>query len=555
MAAVTFALPLAWLWLLSLVPVVILHFLRRKERDWPVSALFLWEGIRPDRPHLLQRLRRRLDLLLFLQALAVILFAFVLSRPMAFAVRPSGATLLVLDGSAFTAARPVAERVKAEAKRVVEESAGPWAVLLWADPPALLCPPTSSRGEVLRALERYSPTLARRPPLAQALALLPEPWPRTVVITADPAGIPGAEVIQVARPANLAITAFSVRPTPDGTRYEAFLRLLNATGRFQDVQVRVRTEAGEFWTSRLLPPDAEEDVVLPLSGARAGAFVAELLPEDAFPWDNVRYFAFSTAAFRVAWWGPEERYLWAALRAAAPLVRAEKDADLHVIVSSQLEVEPQGPALFVAAGSPAGPRGAARDAGPLRAAPSPLLAHVSLGKFRIARVHELRLPAGAEVLAWAGDLPLLATWEGPNGRRIFFSADLSASNLPLLPDFPVLIRNLLGWLLPEEPAPLLVVGESLRLPEGFRVITEAGAVEGVWVPERPGLFELRRPQGPGYIAVNVPWEASRPPLPAGPSEEPRVAQARMDLPLWPWALFLLLPLLLGEALLFRWGRG
>ena len=70
----SFASPWAWLWLLSLVPVLILHFLRRREREYPVSALFLWEGIRPDRPHFLERLRRRFDLLLLLQVFAVLLF-------------------------------------------------------------------------------------------------------------------------------------------------------------------------------------------------------------------------------------------------------------------------------------------------------------------------------------------------------------------------------------------------------------------------------------------------------------------------------------------------
>jgi hypothetical protein len=41
---VSFAAPWAWLWVLALLPVFILHFLRKKERDWPVSALFLWVG-------------------------------------------------------------------------------------------------------------------------------------------------------------------------------------------------------------------------------------------------------------------------------------------------------------------------------------------------------------------------------------------------------------------------------------------------------------------------------------------------------------------------------
>lgn len=550
----TWELPWAWLWVLALIPVVLLHFLRRRERDFPVSALFLWEGIRPDQPHFLQRLRRRFDLLLFLQVLAVVLFAFALSRPGFFALQPGGATLVVLDASASTASEAVAQKIREEAKRVVRESSGPWAAVLWTDPPAVLVERTSSRAEILRALDLYQPTLSRRPPLARALALFPEPWPRVVVITDNPAGVAGAEVIQVERPPNLALTAFSVRPTPDGTRYEAFLRILNATPKYQDVQVRIRTEAGEFWASRLLPPGGEEDLVLPLFGVRAGAFVAELLPGDPFPWDNVRYFAFSTGTVRVAFLGQGDRYLWAALRAAASTVRAEDSADLYVAVSTELMEEPAGPALLVASGSPDCPGEGFRPAGTLRAEPSALLAHVSLEKFRIARVYALYLPSEAKVLAWAGEFPLLALWESPHGRRAFLTAELVSSNLPLLPDFPVLMRNLLGWLLPEEPAPLLEVGEPLRLPPGYAVVTEVGDVEGLWMPEEPGLYQLRRPDGFGYVAVNVPWEASQPPLSLGVSA-PKQNQAEITLPLWPWVLLAILPLLLVEAVLFAGGRG
>lgn len=544
-----FLLPLAWLWLLALIPVVVLHFLRRKERDWPVSALFLWEGVRPDRPHFVQRLRRRFDLLLLLQMLGVVLLAFALSHPVFFTTKPSGATLLILDGSAAVAASGTAEEIVAQAKRVLAESAGPWAAILWASPPQLLCGSTSSRAELLQALAQYEPTLTKRPELSQALALFPEPWPRVVVITDDPQGVEGTEVVEVERPENLGITAFAVRPSPDGVRYEAFLRVLNATRKFQDVQVRVRTEAGEFWTSRLVPPAAEEEVVLPLSGVRTQVFTAELLPSDAFPWDNVRYFAFSSAEVRVAWQGQDDRYLWAALRAGAPVVRVDGDADLLIAAYADLSGEPVGPAFFLAAGGPSCPRGALREAGPLRGTASSLLTHVSLEKFRIANVYEIRLPQEAEVVIWAGEFPLLALWNSPYGRRVILAADLASSNLPLLPDFPVLVRNLLGWLLPEEPAPLAVVGESVRLPEGFQLLLDSETVEDVWVPDKPGIFVLRRPKGAGYLAVNVPWEASYPPALQAKSER-QVFQAQVAVELWPWVLFSLVPLLLGEAVLF-----
>lgn len=545
----SFASPWAWLWLSSLIPVLILHFLRRREREYPVSALFLWEGIRPDRPHFLERLRRRFDLLLLLQVLAVFLFSSALSQPFLRTQRPSGATLLVLDGSASASREGVAEEIVSQAREIIARSAGPWAILLWADPPEVLCGRTSSVAEAHQALSRFQPRLTRRPELAQVLALLPEPWPRIVVITDNPAGVTGAEVVQVPRPENLALTAFSVRPSPDGTRYEAFLRILNDTSAFKDVQVRVRTAAGEYWASRLVPPGEEEIVVLPISGMRESAFVAELSPMDSFPWDNVRYFAFSSGEVRVLWRGEEDRYLWAALRAAAPAVRVSSSPDLVVAYSTELKEDPLGPAFLVGTGTPGFPKGKLREAGPIRGEAHPVLNHVSLSQFRVGKVWESAIPVEAQVVLWAGDLPLLALWEGPYGRWAFLTADLRSSNFPLLPDFPILIRNILGWLLPEEPPSLLMVGEALRLPEGFSVVVEGEEVEGLWVPEKPGFYELRRPHGKGFLAVNVPWEASAPVVFLAQAP-PAPQLAEVSLPLWPWVLLALLPLLLGEALLF-----
>ena len=545
----TFAFPLAWLWLLALLPVLLLHFLRKKERDWRVSALFLWEGVRPDRPRFVERLRARWDLLLLLQGLAVVLSAFALSRPEREVLRPAGATLLVLDGSAAMAAEGTREKVLAAAEQILKNSAGPWAVVLWTTPPEILVPPTAELGLALAGLHRYAARLTRRPELPQALALLPEPWPRVVVITNDPTGITGAEVVQIPRPENLGITAFAVRPSPDGLRYEAFLRILNATEAYKDVQIRILSEAGEFWASRLVPPGAEEEVVLVLPGARAGAFVAELRPTDAFPWDNVRYCALGGGEIGVGWRGREDRYLWAALRAAAPVRRVDQDPDLFVVAHADLSGEPWGPCLLVNAGWPGLSRLGEKEPGPLRAEASPLLENLSLAEWRLGRVALYELPLGARVLLWAGDTPLLFVWESPWGRRAVLALDLGRSNLPLLPDFPILVRNLLGWLLPQEPVEAVLVGEAVTLPPGFSVRTEEGTFEGVWVPQRPGIFQVQGPKGLRPLAVNVPWEASY--LAKTPVEGVgELKPVRAALPLWPWATAGLVLVLAAEAALF-----
>ncbi|MBC7221784.1 BatA domain-containing protein [Candidatus Bipolaricaulota bacterium] len=550
----TFAFPWAWLWLFSLVPVLLLYFLRKRERDWPVSALFLWEGVKPDRPRFLERLRAQVDLLLFLQVLAVVLSAAALSRPEREVVRPAGATLLVLDASASAAAEGTREEILKAAEKVLRDSAGPWAVVLWAEPPELLVPPTHDLGQALSRLARYEPRLTRRPALARALALLPEPWPRVVVITDDPEGVAGAEVVLVPRPENLGISAFFVRPSPDGLRYEAFLRVFNATQSYKDVQIRLISESGEFWASRLVPPGEAEEVVLVLPGAQAGAFVAELRPKDAFPWDNVRYFVVRGGEMGVVWAGPEDRYLWAALKAAAPVRRVNHEPDLFVAVSVDLPGEPLGPCLLVGAGLPGAPRLGETAAGPLHLAPSPVLENLSLAEWRLDRVWRQEVPPGAQIILWAGEVPVLFLWESPFGRRAALALDLSRSNLPLLPDFPILIYHLLLWLLPPEPEEGVVVGEAVPLPPGFFVTTEEDVIAGVFVPQKPGIFRVDGPKGSRLLAVNVPWEAFQP-KEVKAEEFREVAPTKAVLPLWPWTALALLLVLAAEAGFFLWRGG
>ncbi|MFN3346861.1 MAG: hypothetical protein ACK42E_03515 [Candidatus Bipolaricaulaceae bacterium] len=237
------------------------------------------------------------------------------------------------------------------------------------------------------------------------------------------------------------------------------------------------------------------------------------------------------------------------MRAAAPVRRGQAISDLFVVVSTHVSEGPPGPCLVVNGSLPELAKLGEEEAGPLRAAASPLLTHLSLAEWRLSRVTRYALPSGAEVLLWAGETPLLFLWEGREGRRAALALDLARSNLPLLPDFPILVRHLLAWLLPQEPAASAVVGEAVPLPPGFSLVTDEGVVEGVWVPQRPGLFRLEGPPGPQLLAVNVPWEASRV-GDAAPAETRESEPTRALLPLWPWAALSLVLALTAEALLF-----
>ncbi|QAA76659.1 MAG: hypothetical protein BIP78_0893 [Candidatus Bipolaricaulis sibiricus] len=529
----SFLLPWAWAWAASGLGVLVLYLLRRREREQPVSALFLWERVPPDRATRLERVLARFDLLLLLQLVAVGLFASALAHPVIRVPRSAGATAIVLDGSASMTAAGRVEEALAHVRELISGSAGPWAVVVWADPPQVLVPPTDHRDEALALLGAFRPTLGGRPPLGQVLALVPSGFGRTVVVTDDPPADPGIEIVPLAPRDNLAIVAFGARATPDGTGYEAVVRVRNDTERYHDVQVAVHTGAATYLGSRLLAPGSEDLFVFQL-GIVPATLRAELRPQDDFPWDNVRYHAFEGATtVRVRWLGEDDRYLWAALQAALPAERVTTGPwDLTVAVRAELPVSPSGPTLLVAAGSPEASVGPAQAAGPLRGEASPILRHVVAEDFRATAVHTVELPVDAVVDLWAGDRPALARWEHPGGRRALLALDLTRSNLPVVVDFPILLGNILRWLLPVRSRPTLVVGEAIELPPGAEVVTPSGPVSGVWTPDRPGLFEVRGARR-DTVAVNVPYEESLPGR-AVPARDAPWSTVVADLAAWPW---------------------
>lgn len=546
----SFLLPWAWAWSASGLAVLALYLLRRREREQPVSALFLWELVPPDQASRLERLSARVDLLLILQLLAVALFASGLAHPLLRVPRTAGAVAIVVDGSASMAAAGRADEALAEARRLINDSAGPWTVVVWADPSRVLVPPTANRAEVLALLGTYRPTLAGRPPLGQALALLPGGFSRTVILTDDPPLDPGVEVVALPAVANLAIVAFAARPAPDGTGYEALVRVRNDTERYHDVQVALHTGVSTYLGSRLLAPGSEDLFVFQVGLVRS-SLRAELLPQDGFPWDNVRYYAFDGATTtRVRWLGEEDRYLWAALQAAVPVERVSSGPwDLTVAVRIDLPVAPAGPALLVGAGLPEATRGEVQTVESVRGEASSLLRHVVVEDFRVSAAYRVELPEHAVVDLWAGGVPALARWEGDAGRRTLLAIDLARSNLPVDVGFPILMGNIIAWLLPYRSRPALVVGEAIELPPGTEVLTASGRVHGVWIPDRPGLHEVRG-ERPETVAVNVPYDESLPGRVAASGEGPQI-RTFADLNAWPWlalAAFVVLAAEWGIAL-------
>ncbi len=543
----SFLAPWALAWAAASSAVVVLYMLRRRERQVHVSALFLWEEIPPDALSRFARWLPRADLLLWAQIAIVLLLALALAAPVLVRQRPAGATAVVVDTSITLAPEGRLEQAREAARDFIRGSAGPWLLVAWGDPPEVVVGPTERGEEVYAAINRLSYSLSTRPPLSRALALVPQGWDRVVVISGAPPVEAQTEIVVLPPVDNLAIVDFAVRSQPDGSGYQALVSVHNDTGEYRDVVVTVRDIAGgqAFQQARLLPPETTDVFLFPLWGFVGPAYAAELLPEDDFLYDNIRYYALDMpSALRVRWIGQEDRYLWAGLQAAARAERAELPPwDLTVVVGETLESPVEGPCLLVEGGTTEAPRGSLVPAGPWTAEEDVLLEHVDISPWAISSLYELSLPDDAKVPLSSGGVPALARWETPQGRRVALTAQLARSNLPLTVGFPVLLRNAIAWLVPGADGTAVTVGTSMALPGETVVRTPAGNVDTVWVPKEPGLYELHDGNRWRYVAANVPRVSL-----TGETDatSPQSQVAPQEVPMWPWVAGLALVLLGGE---------
>lgn len=555
-----FGVPWGFLWFLGWGVVLLLYFLQRRFRRVEVSALFLWERI-PEHPlSFRERLRALWDLVLFLQLLGVGLLGVAFAEPQARRAVPAGSVALILDGSASMGAADRPEEVKEVAAEVVRTSAGPWAVVLWADPPRYLVPPTGDRAAVLRGISRYAPTYGRRCSLGDALAFLPGQWDRVVIITDfPPEEAEGFEVVALRPVEDLALTAFSLRSSPQGSGYEAYVAVRNGTAESKTVPVVVRVGEYTFRERIQVPPGGERGLSFPYFGPTDVGIVARIEADDPFPTDDVRYFSFGfRRPRRGRWVGEEDRFLRAAILASEPVVFVETPPwDFTVAVRTELG-EVNGPTLLWESTAPGIAFGEPAWEGEWRAEDERLSRILDLTRWERVGVYAVEPPGDARVLIRRGPVPAAFVTETPGYRvAVAALAFAGAEEVLLSPDFPLFVHHLLAYILPPMPKGTYEVGEMVELPPGMTLVQGGREVEGSLILTAPGIYRVRTEDGLAFpLAVNLPREecvppggttgARRSPVPIGG------AAAMAEYPLWRfWAWALLGVLLVEGALALR----
>jgi hypothetical protein len=601
-----FLVPLAALAGLALPAILFLYFLKVRRPEVRVSSLMFWRPQVADRQANAPWQRLRASLLLFLQLAAALALALALMRPgITGAAGVGQTTVVMIDGSPSMTATDVApSRFQAaiDKARDLAGQLGPgqeMAVILLGDHAQLLAPPSGDPAIIRAALDRARPAgsaadLGEGISLANAI-LTGRPG-GSILLLGDGHAVPPPAPPRVAAP---------LRYTPVGASGEnvgieaisraaagsVFLRLANYGRGARDVKVEMLADARLV---DILPAhlDGNSSADLTWSRLPAGAQVLEarVTPSDYLALDDQAWLVTATPPTRkVLLVTAENGFLQRALtlRPGVQLTTVTPNAyrpgggyDLYVFDGFVPSGQLPAPALVV--GPPPGqgpvPLGPAADPGGVLPANSsdPLLLDVQLRDVHVQVAGRVAsLPAGWRTSISAADDPLLVVHEG-EPRLAELTFDIHHSDLPLRAAFPILVQNLLAYLLPggfenqvfpaghpvtlaaEPNAKWLEVtspqGRTVRMTPPFPPFTDT-AMPGVYSVREQLASELRTSR---FVVQFQDPALSR----IAPGAAPLVQESRQaggalprgTLEIWPWLAAAALVLLVAEWAVFLRGK-
>jgi Ca-activated chloride channel family protein len=497
----SFRSPWGLLALLLIVPVVLLYILKKQHEDRTVSSIMLWQQVLRDlqaaRPW--QRLRTRL--LLLLQILAVLLFALSLARPACFGGEGGVHYIAVLDASARMQATDIRpsrlEYARSALLNLIQgmKARDTMTVVQAGGNPFVLVGPSNDKGALRQYVNEIQPSNGKSDldsAVQLARTLLQDQGEEFGQIHVYSDHLPhnsGNQKnllfhIAAGNGQNAAITHVGYeigdgmitalsRAVNYGSERSVTLELM-IDGTLQNVK-EVHLPAGEevnvYWSD--IPPSAREITV-------------SISEEDDLMLDNI-----GTAAVN-------EEYQIKALLITERNVFLEralslrKDIELFKVNPAASPLESSDFQLYIYDGAPlpeqlpqdghiiAFSSAAHEEIGlttegeihPVGITINPeslypeLTQYVQPEGYQIARSVKWNIPEGFTVLLQdnSGN-PILIAGEQEGKKIVLFAFSLHESNLPLKADFPILIQNLLNWIVPPDMSfgGQILAGESLQL--------------------------------------------------------------------------------------------
>lgn len=543
---------LGWtLFVLTLLAITIIFFLRIRHRQVVVSSALLWDRVlkKRRRRSWMELLRRLISLLIALLIGGSLVLAFT-EAEFGSGGEPRRVTV-VIDNGLTMAARSADGSTRLEhaierARTMLTRGSGADRFTVTDRTGRAIAPASRDRALALDAISRLEVTAA---PLRLPAA---EPDGETWLIT-DGVGLDtvpsGVRVLSVYEPAdNVGVSGFEIRSVPtDPFVYEAFLEVGNFSTSPRSVQIELLDDAGvQFRRSVELRPSEYYRNTFDLSPLSGGPLEARVTSDgDAYPLDDR------------AWvYLPRNRQLRVALVGAGAAVAEVLAQESHVetVAMSVAEFEqwrqesrPAGaggfalPAdpdgfdgfFFVGAAPASAPPGPALLIGPppvdwLPAAagrveePGPVTFEADHPVLQFVDLHDLRVDAAmrveqadARVLLQAGEIPLLlaspAAGAPAQPEWMMTTFTLAESDLGSSLAFPILLSNVLEWWRTEAPMLRRAPGRvSVPAPDAAIVGQEGLVREVRTLPDRtvftassPGMYFARAGRRTIPIAVGL----------------------------------------------------
>ena len=551
--------------LLAFVPVLlVLHALRYRRRDVPVSTLFLWESVAREAQGSLGLRRLVQNLPLLLQILLVCLLAAALAEPaLTGNAVPSRDVVMVLDVSASMQARGERgtrfEQAREHALQSLRElpAGRQMAVITAGRQPRVetfFSGDKTLLRQTIRDLQVSDGTGNMREALYLALSLTQGSGSREIVVIGDGAYPQNVELTQLRQQlgrqlrhirveggdTNVGITRFAFRQVPDAEGlHEVLLAVKNFSTHPVTVPLHLDMPPRQPLQRRLdLRPGQEEVVVSTVAGPLQGVARAELALEDDLALDNRAYgVATKTSQAWILLVGQPNYFLETLLTSipgvfvnvvpqVSPDILPRLLASNRLIIFNGVTPPPlqRGNYLLLNA---VPPDERVRRTGTVTQPrvvdwqrQHPLLKFVDLANLHVAEALDLTLQRGAHSLVEAPETPLLGVIEEPHLRVVFLGFDLMQSDLPLRVAFPVFIGNLLRWLAPKEsegggqvragtPYPLYLDGPissvTVQDPDGRQQQYEVHGNPWIFADtQRVGVYTLRAGDTfKRYLTVNL----------------------------------------------------
>ncbi len=449
------------------LPLIALYMLRSRRERVEVSSLLLWETA--GDPLSSSRPWRRLKItpLLLLQLAVLAAFVFSLARPFGSEEARLGAhTVLVIDVSGSMGMEGRFERAQDEALGWAEEMSGEQlvSVVEAGALPHVVTAFSRQREEVVEALAGLELTggeadLSEAIRLGRGLAT-PE-RPTDLVLFTDGGAAPlAAEPVAAARHVrfdetgpNWAVEALSLERDSAGL-VRALVSVANHGGPARAVGVELESEGTVFARLDVSPePGGTEQAFIP-APVGSGAVVAARLVHagDSLPLDDRAWAALPIPTVNsVQVKGAESPFVSALVRSIPDLTEVDASGDsaeLSVINRGEpgevdrpswlIRTDPPPPGLALV--------GIAANLGVTWQRPGePVLDDVSLAGTAMAETQVVQTDEWLPVVK-SGDVPLVLLGRVNGHRVVYFTFDLTHSNLVVQTAFPLLGVKLLEWL-------------------------------------------------------------------------------------------------------------